>query len=149
MAGRGMSWRSAGVADYRMAPPAACRRGGGQQKARRIGRAPGVSNCSGLLALPDLRLADEDHAARHLELAAALDQFHLRLVHLALVGLEDGAAGIGVAVALHAADDLHPGDRLALAIVLALIAGRIGLAGIEQFDDAPAERAIGALRDLD
>src|SRR5690606_7491567 len=104
--------------------------------------------CSAILALPDLRLADEGHAALHLELATALDLLHLRLVHLAIVGLEDGAAAVGVAVALHAADDFHAGDRLALAIVLALVAGRIGFAGIEQLDDAAAERAVGALRDL-
>src|SRR5690606_59149 len=101
-----------------------------------------------LLADPDLRLADEGHAAGHLQLAAALDQLHLRLVDLALVGLEDGAAGVGIAAALHSADDLHAGDRLVLAVVTALVAGRVGPAGIEQLDDAAAEAAVGGPGDF-
>src|SRR5690606_39889980 len=69
-----------------------------------------------LLAQPDLRLADEGHAARHLQPAAAVDQRHLRPVDLALVGLEDGAAGVLAAtLGLHPADDFHPRDRLAAA----------------------------------
>src|SRR5690606_1047494 len=68
---------------------------------------------------------------------------------LALVGLEDGAAGIAVALALHPADDLHAGDRLALAVVPALVAGRVRPAGIEQLDDAAAEDAVGVLAYLD
>src|SRR5690606_3569473 len=122
-----------------------------QAGARRLPSRRTVTRCGGgaLLADPDLRFADEGHAAGHLELAAALDQFHLRLVHLALVGLEDGAAGIRIALGLHPADDLHAGDRLALAVVPALIAGRVRPAGIEQLDDAAAEGAVGGLRDLD
>src|SRR5690606_6619967 len=99
---------------------------------------------------PDLRLADEGDAAGNLQLPAALDQLHLGLVDLALVRLEDGAAGVlAAALGLHAADDLHPGDRLALAVVLALVAGRVGLAGVDQLDDAALERAVGCLGDLD
>src|SRR5690606_23991394 len=103
----------------------------------------------GLLAFPDLRLADEGHAAGNLQLPAALDQLHLGLVDLALVRLEDGAAGaLAAALGLHAADDLHPGDRLALAVVLALVAGRIRLGRIDQLDDATVQGAVGGLGDL-
>src|SRR5690606_34961083 len=88
--------------------------------------------------------------AGNLQLPAAVDQGQLGLVHLALVGLEDGAAGIlAAAVGLHSADDLHAGDRLALAVVTALVAGRVGAAGVDQFDDPAAEAAVGGLGDLD
>src|SRR5690606_36704522 len=73
----------------------------------------------------------------------------LGLVHLALVGLEDGAAGVlAAAFGLHAADDLHARDRLVAAIVLALVAGRIRPARVEQFDDPAGEGAVGGLGDL-
>src|SRR5690606_38136895 len=102
------------------------------------------------LADPGLRLADEGDAAGNLQLPAAVDQGQLGLVHLALVGLEDGAAGIlAAAVGLHSADDLHAGDRLALAVVTALVAGRVGAAGVDQFDDPAAEAAVGGLGALD
>src|SRR5690606_6267978 len=144
MAGRCMSTGSAGSPDYRMphaARPARRRPCGGlAAPERRDAR---------LLPDPHLRLADEGHAARHLEPAAAVDQLHLGLVHLALVGLEDGAAGVlAAAFGLHAADDLHARDRLVAAIVLALVAGRIRPARVEQFDDPAGEGAVGGLGDL-
>src|SRR5690606_18528149 len=101
-------------------------------------------------AQPDLRLADEGHAARHLQPAAAVDQRHLRPVDLALVGLEDGAAGVLAAtLGLHPADDFHPRDRLAAAVVLAFVAGRVGPARVEQLDDAAGQGAVGGLADPD
>src|SRR5690606_26177132 len=125
-AGHYRTWPLPGLARY---PPP------GRSDPAWAGSLEGTRGRWGLLAFPDLRLADEGDAAGNLQLPASLDQLHLGLVDLALVRLEDGAAGVlAAALGLHAADDLHPGDRLALAVVLALVARRIRLGRIDQLD---------------
>src|SRR5690606_16635405 len=143
-AGHGaFGWEGRGLSHAALVAPGRGRPGwAGPSRDRGAGRSLG-------LALPELGLAEEGDAAGGLEPCAVLDQFHLGPVDLALVRLEHGAAGPRPAVRLHAADDLHAGDRLVLAVVLALVAGRVGPARIDELDDPATEDAVRGPGDLD
>src|SRR5262245_40622377 len=93
---------------------------------------------------PGLRAAQQRSAdvAAHLELPAAVGRREPHLVDLAVVGIEDGAAVPQRLLALlDAANDLQADDRLVLAIVAALVADGVLLAGIEHLLHAAAEHA--------
>src|SRR5690606_32300570 len=102
-----------------------------------------------LFAHPHLLPADEGDAAGHAQLAAALEQFDLGLVGLALGRVEHGAAAPLVAVGLEAPQDGHALDRLVLVGALALVAGRVRAAvGLQDLDDLALQRAVGGPGDL-
>src|ERR1039457_1106256 len=77
-----------------------------------------------IVADPRLRTPKQrkTQIAPHRELAPPIDEAHLATVHRAILGVEDVASGVLVAVFLHSANDHHAGHRLALAFVAALVA---------------------------
>src|SRR5438552_1723803 len=94
------------------------RRGEGAQKTGETS-APSL-----LLPHPGLRPAKQRHAdeAAHLELFAALHQFHLAAIDLAFLRIEDLAAGVLTSVLPQTPQNVHAHDRLILARALALAA---------------------------
>src|SRR5438093_9775383 len=85
-------------------------------------------------AQPGLRAVERPDVAAHLQVLAAFDGLQPRLVGLAVVRIEDLAAGPDVLVVdilLDVADDRQADDGLVLAIVAALVALRVRLRRVE------------------
>src|SRR6188474_1938695 len=107
----------------------------GNKKAPAV-RDLGSALAAGLFPYPHLLPAQERDAARHAELAAALEQLELGLVVLAVLGIQHAPARpVPAAVRGQAPQGHHPLDRLAVVRPLALAANRIrAMADIEDLD---------------
>src|SRR5574337_672767 len=91
---------------------------------------------------PVLVAEERPQVAAHLQLLASVLGLQAQAVDLAVVRVEDVAAGPGVVVALlRVADDRHPEHRLVLALVGALVAGLVLLGRIEDLLDLAGENA--------